>query len=160
MMANGNGVSVNRVERLETHYQTNMFAALRQKAVEVKDAQKRAMAEKLFKAESVEEVVEHVEEIQRGSWVDNLVLAGSSIVGVVAGYAIQGMVDARQGPVPMTGLLGLAGVVPGLVMKRTLTARNAVGLGGAMFIAGAGLYAASHPASDGEGEPGQVGNGG
>jgi hypothetical protein len=66
----------------------------------------------------------------------------------LAGYKVQGSVDVRVGGAPVPGLLGLIGVAAGATMERSLTTRNAVGLGGMLFLAGAGLYKSTHPIED------------
>ena len=146
----GNGRSYDRVEELEETYQTNMWRSFKDAASKVSDEHERALALYVFNSESVEEVAHRIRGIQRGTWLDNLLLAGAAVGGMMAGYKAQEWVDIRKGPVPVTGLLGLAGVVPGALMDRSLTTRNVVGLGGMMFLAGAGLYQSGHP-DEGEG---------
>ena len=141
----GNGTGWDRINNLESDYSTNMLRGLLKQAKQIGDDRKRALAEYVADSQTVEEVAEKLHKIQRGTWFDNLVLAGAAVGGMMAGYKVQGWVDARKGPVPVTGLLGLAGVVPGLAMDRSLTARNVAGLSGVMFLAGAGLYTRAHP---------------
>jgi hypothetical protein len=45
-------------------------------------------------------------------------------------------------------MLGVVPIGAGLALDRSLTARNAVGLGGMLFLAGAGLFTRNHPAAD------------
>lgn len=130
-----------RMNALENEY----WNGLRKAATEIKDDRKRRQAVSLFEASSVEEVSEKLDELRRGTWLDNLVLGGAAVAGAYLGYHAQGLVDIRVSSVPVTGLVGLAGVVPGLAMNRTLTARNTLGLGGLLFLAGAGLYTSTHP---------------
>lgn len=141
-MSNGNERSPeNRMQDLDE----NLWGSIWSKVGELKDDRKRRIATSLAESQSLEEMIEKVDHIERGTWVDNAMLAGASLVGVVLGYKTQKYIDIRAGSVPVTGMLGLAGVIPGLVMKRKLTARNVVGLGGATFIVGAGLYTNEHP---------------
>ena len=140
-MTEGNGGPERRLEDLEE----NFWAQLQKAADDIHDTRKRAVAVSLFESKSVEEMSEKVEKIRRGTWFDNLVLGGAAVAGAVLGYKAQGMVDIRAKGVPVTGLLGVAGVVPGLAMNRSLTARNIVGLGGLLFLAGAGLYTSANP---------------
>jgi len=133
---NGNAAPFERVESLNT----DMWSQLKKRAEEIRDEDKRREAIEIFESKSVEEVADKVHAIRRGSWLDNLFLGSASVLGMVAGYKLQGWIDIRKNGVPITGLLGLTGVVPGLAMDKRLTARNSVGLGGLMFVAGATLY--------------------
>jgi len=139
-MMDSNGGPEGRMDSLNSDY----WGGLRQAASQIKDKRRRRLAVSIFESESVEEVAEKVDKIERGTWFDNLMLGGSAIAGVVLGYKLQELIDIRARGVPVTGLLGLGGVVPGLAMESTLTARNVVGLGGLLFLTGAGLYTSTH----------------
>ena len=146
-------------DRLQS-LEDGQWEELRQTASEIPDDDKRRLGMRIFQeAKSIEEVVDNVDEIRNGTWRDNLLLAGAAVGGVLAGYKMQEFIDLRfggkeaigiqgrirLGGVPITGLLGLAGVIPGLRMRKSLTARNTVGLAGTMFIAGATLYTRTTP---------------
>jgi len=133
-----------RMNSLENEY----FSGLLQTASKIQDERKRRLAVAIFESGSVEEVSTKVDKLRRGTWVDNLFLGGSAVIGGFLGYHAQRLIDFRVMGVPGTGLLGAAGVVPGLAMNRTVTARNTVGLGGLLFFAGAGLYTSTHPLVD------------
>jgi len=130
-----------RMKSLDHEY----WSGLRKAAAQIQDERTRRLAVSIFEAESVEEATEKVETLRRGTWVDNLILGGSAVVGVFLGYKVQKTIDIRAKGVPVAGLLGLGGIVPGLTMSRTLTARNTLGLGGLLFLAGAGLYTSTNP---------------
>jgi len=148
----GNGKSYAHVENLEAKYKSNIWGAAGEAASQVLDENDRQLAQYVFDSKDVEEVVAKLHGIKRGSWLDNLLLAGASVGGMLAGYGAQRWIDARKGPVPLTGLLGLAGVAGGLALDRSLTSRNVLGLGGMLFLAGAGLYTREHPLEVGEDE--------
>ena len=130
--------------------ENDFWSDLRRSASQIKDERKRRAAVAMFESESVEEVSEKLDKLRRGTWVDNLILGASAVAGGLIGFHAQRVVDIRAGGVPVTGLLGLGGVVPGLAMNRTMTARNTLGLGGLLFLAGAGLYTSTHPLVDEE----------
>jgi MFS family permease len=150
--AEGNGKSFERIDDLEEAYETNMWKRLAKAAQNVQDDGERQLAQYVFDSSSVEEVAAKLQRIKRGSWLDNLLLAGAAVGGLVAGHAAQRWVDLRRGRIPVTGLLGLGPIAAGAAMNRSLTARNVVGLGGALFLAGAGLYTSSHPLGEGSEE--------
>jgi len=137
-----------RLDSLENDF----WGHLRRGALQIKDERKRRAAVAFFESESVEEVSEKIDKLRRGTWVDNLILGASAVAGGVIGFHTQRVADIRAGAVPITGLLGLGGVVPGLAMNRSMTARNTLGLGGLLFLAGAGLYTSTHPLVDEESE--------
>lgn len=140
-MTEGTGGPERRLDDLDSDY----WGGLRKAASQIRDKRRRELAIDLFESGSVEEVSVKVDQIRRGTWLDNLMLGGAAVAGTILGYKAQGMIDIRVNGLPATGLLGFGGIVPGLAMNRTLTARNVVGLGGLMFLAGAGLYTSANP---------------
>jgi len=140
-----------RLNRLEDDF----WVGLRKASTEIADARKRRLAMDLFESGSVEEVSEKVDQIRRGTWLDNLMLAGAAVGGMLLGHKAQQTIDIRYGQAPITGGAGLAGVGAGLVMDRSLTARNVLGLSGMMFLAGAGLYTSTNPLDEPESEEGE-----
>jgi hypothetical protein len=146
----GNGKSYDHLRDIEDTYETNMWRSLGGKLQEVADERDRATALYVFDSETVEEVAAKLHTLRRGTWLDNLLLAGAAVGGMLAGHAMQGWMDLRKGGVPLTGLLGLVPIGAGLAMDRSLTARNAVGLSGMLFLAGAGLYTRTNPAIEDE----------
>ena len=150
-MTEGTGGPERRLDDLEADY----WGGLRKAASQITDTRRRQLAIDLFESGSVEEVSEKVDQIRRGTWLDNLMLGGAAVAGAVLGYKAQEMIDIRANGVPVTGLLGLGGVIPGVAMNRTLTARNVVGLGGLLFLAGAGLYTSANPIEEAGEEPGE-----
>jgi len=148
----GNGRSYAHVENLEAKYKSNIWAAAGEAASQVMDKNDRRLAEYVFDSKDVDEVVAKLHQIKRGSWLDNLFLGGAAVGGMLAGFRAQRWIDLRKGPVPLTGLLGALGIGGGLLLDRSLTSRNVLGLGGLMFLAGAGLYTREHPVEVGEDE--------
>ena len=144
----GNGKSYERMEELEVVMGAKMWRALGDEADKLDESKRRELAKHVLDSESVEEVAEKIYAIHRGTVLDNLILAGAAVGGMLAGYKVQGAVDIRVGGAPVPGLLGLVGVGAGAVLENSLTARNAVGLGGMLFLAGAGLYKSTHPIED------------
>lgn len=140
-----------RMNALDNEY----WGGLLKTASEIKDERKRRLAVSIFESGSVEEASEILDKLQRGTWLNNLFLGASAVIGGFLGFHAQRMIDIRAKGVPVTGVLGLAGVVPGLAMDRTVTARNTVGLGGLLFLAGAGLYTSTTPLTGEEGQENQ-----
>lgn len=149
----GNGLSGQRVEEIDAHIEANMFKVLQGKLKALQDEGERALAGQLLDVQNVEEMVSRLRVIRRGSALDNLLLAGSAVAGLVVGYKVQSWVDLRAGSwVPVPGVvLGALGVVPGLAMDGTVTTRNMAGLGGVMAAAGAVTYTLTHPLAPNEG---------
>ena len=141
----GNGKSYEKMQELDPVMDTRMWKSLGNKAESIGDPKRRELAKHVLDSESVEEVAEKIYAIHRGTLLDNLILAGAAVGGMLAGYKVQGSVDLRVGGAPVPGLLGLVGVGAGAVLDTSLTARNAVSLGGMLFLAGAGLYKSTHP---------------
>ena len=90
-------------------------------------------------------VAEGISKIRRGDLWDLLTTAFSAGAGVALGYASHRVLDVRPVGVPLNAAVGLAGIAAGASVDSTLTTRNAMFTGGAMFALGSLVYALTHP---------------
>lgn len=102
------------------------------------NVRKAKIAGWLFSVEQPSQMVDVVDERLQGTWIDNVLLAGSSLAGLVLGHAAGSRLPAGGLlPFPFISLLGLGGFLPAFWMKAHMTWRNAVSLGGLFFGVGA-----------------------
>lgn len=90
-------------------------------------------------------VAEGIGKIRRGDTWDLLSTATAAGAGVFLGWASHRVLDARPMGVPVNALAGAAGVAAGRMLDSTLTTRNALFTGGAMFSLGSVAYSLTHP---------------
>jgi len=100
--------------------------------------------------EKVAIVAEGISTIRRGDVWDLLATAASAGAGVALGYASHRVLDVRPVGIPLNAAAGLAGLAAGASLDSTLTTRNAMFTGGAMFSLGSLVYALTHPKVGGE----------
>ncbi|GEM_PF-5153197 len=94
-------------------------------------------------------VAQGISRIRRGDSWDLVATTAAAGLGVALGYASHQVLDLRPAGVPMNAAVGMTGVVAGTLLDSTLTTRNALFTGGAMFSLGSIAYALTHPKIDG-----------
>lgn len=138
----GSGRSVTMAEDTERHARKNVIKYLGEALKRYEEGENAEAAKWLAEAKDEKDLVRRTTTLMRGTWHDNVAMAVSSIAGLVAGFFGGRVFDAKiVGPVPVVSLLGLLGFGGGILMRGTLTMRNVIGLGGALFTAGAILGA-------------------
>ena len=135
-MSSGNGKAVELTETHEEHARKNAMKYFLDLTADYRKGERRRAANYLMKAQSVEEFFERAEALMRGTWRDNAVLGASALGGLALGYVAGRNLPWKVGPMPAVAGLGLAGVVPSLLLDDTITTRNVLNLGGLLFIAG------------------------
>lgn len=140
------GGSEGFLEQVEESYRKSYAGRLKKARDLQRQAEVRAEAAALKATATVEEAERQIAEIRRGSAVNLLEICGSAAAGVALGMAAQKMVDVRVQGVPVTGVLGLAGVGLGVVLDEDFPVRAVFAVGGAMFAAGTVAYAYMNPA--------------
>lgn len=135
-MANGNGKSVELTETHEEHAKKNVMKYFVDATAEFRKGHRRRAANYLLQAQSVDEFLDRADALMQGDWRDNASLGASALGGLALGVVAGKMLPWKVGPLPAIATLGLAGVVPGFLLKETITVRNILNLGGLLFIAG------------------------
>lgn len=148
-MANGKkkdgGEAETFLEQVEERYKQSYAGRLKK----ARDVQKKLEDEndllKVRAAETEEEARRQIAELKRGNTSNLLEVCGSAAAGVALGVLAQKTFDARVGGVPLTGLLGIAGVGLGAMLKEDFGIRAFFAVGGTGFAAGATAYALLNP---------------
>jgi len=83
--------------------------------------------------------------IRRGGAADLIMTAVAAGIGVSLGYASHRVVDGRFMGVPLNGLAGALPMVAGASLDSTLTTRNMMVTGGAMWLVGSLAYGKLNP---------------
>jgi hypothetical protein len=136
------GGAVTVAEEAERHARQNMFTHLKEAVKRYRDTEFAEAARWLSAAKDETDLMKRTRSLMRGTWQDNVAMTVSSLTGLALGVLGGRLVPAKiVGPVPALSILGVLGFVGGLLMPGTMTMRNVVGLGGALFTAGSILGA-------------------
>lgn len=133
----GTGGAVTVAEETERHARQNVFTHLKEAVKRYRDTEFAEAAKWLSTAKDEKDLLKRTKSLMRGTWQDNVAMTVSSLTGLALGLLGGRLVPAKiVGPVPALSILGVLGFAGGLLMPGTMTMRNVVGLGGALFTAG------------------------
>ncbi len=144
-MAKANGGGTDVLAEVEERYKKSYTGRLKAARDKQREAEVALDAEKVRAADTQEEAARQIAEIKRGNAINLLEVCGSGAIGAGLGVLAQREFDVRFMGVPLTGLVGLAGIGLGLYLKEDFGVRAVFAVGGTMYTVGTVVYALLRP---------------